>query len=192
MITIGIDNGLDGGVAAIGQCGSLIEVFVMPTTRIVYDWAIAKVRKKKGVRKIEVVRDFDNIIDAKELKLRIDNITQGQPFTLAIEQCPNHSQSKSAMRSMAMSYGILLALPALMPNCTRLIVVRSGNPTDSWQRQMLGNVPQGKTKEAALSMARELWSDETFLETPRCKTPHDGMIDAALIAEFIRTKHITK
>jgi hypothetical protein len=39
-----------------------------------------------------------------------------------------------------------------------------------------------RTKAANIALAKKLFPNETFLATPRCKKPHDGMVDAALIA----------
>jgi hypothetical protein len=61
-----------------------------------------------------------------------------------------------------------------------------------WQPTMLGKVPQGKTKEYALNKVKQLWPDETFLATKRSSVPHDGMVDAALIAEYGRLKTQTQ
>jgi hypothetical protein len=56
----------------------------------------------------------------------------------------------------------------------------------SWQRAMIGaNLPKGGTKPAAIARAAELWPDESFI-LPGCRTPNTGLVDAALIAEFIR------
>jgi len=41
-----------------------------------------------------------------------------------------------------------------------------------------------------LLKARQLWPDETWLASPRCTKPHDGMIDAALIAEYARISNL--
>ncbi len=54
-----------------------------------------------------------------------------------------------------------------------------------WQKVMLGRVPKGRTKEVALKLANELEPSENWLANKRCRTPHDGMIDAYLIARYI-------
>ena len=38
------------------------------------------------------------------------------------------------------------------------------------------------TKATSLNAARRIFPGETFLATPRSKKPHDGLVDAALIA----------
>ena len=86
-------------------------------------------------------------------------------------------------------------------------------PPQRWQKEMLPGKPQrpavphkGKklTKEQAsanravlsrhkaaikayaASVAVGLWPDVDFRRTERCQGPHDGMVDAALIAEYGR------
>jgi hypothetical protein len=53
-----------------------------------------------------------------------------------------------------------------------------------WQRKMLGRVPRGMTKKAALAKARKCWPEEKWLANERCRTPHDGIVDAVLIAQY--------
>jgi hypothetical protein len=59
-----------------------------------------------------------------------------------------------------------------------------------WQKVMLPGCAKGDTKPAALARARQLWPAESWLASPRCSKPHDGMIDAALIAEYGRIKNL--
>lgn len=52
-----------------------------------------------------------------------------------------------------------------------------------------GKNAKGKDNKAmALTTANRLFPHEKFLKTPRCSVPHDGMIDAVLLAEFGRRK----
>ena len=59
-----------------------------------------------------------------------------------------------------------------------------------WQKKMWEGVKPiirgGKvsTKEMSLAAAMKLFPGETFLRTPRCKTPDDNMVDAALLAYY--------
>lgn len=61
-----------------------------------------------------------------------------------------------------------------------------GIDAQRWQKAILPGRKSGETKAAALATATKLWPRELWLETPRCSKPHDGMIDAALIAEYAR------
>jgi hypothetical protein len=60
----------------------------------------------------------------------------------------------------------------------------------TWQAALLGKVPKGGTKAAARAKAAQIWPDEQWLATTRSKKPHEGYVDAALIAEFYRRKFI--
>ena len=50
---------------------------------------------------------------------------------------------------------------------------------------MLGKkLAKGMTKVAALAAANKLWPQQKWIATNKSKVPHDGMIDAALIAHY--------
>ena len=100
---------------------------------------------------------------------------------IAIEALPRHAQSKAAMRMMAMGWGLAYAAAAQLTS--QVIEVKAGNSLDGWQRALLGKVPKGGTKVAALAKARELWPSESWI-APGCRTPHPGYVDAALIAYY--------
>ncbi len=66
----------------------------------------------------------------------------------------------------------------------------------TWQSAVLQGIPQLKksngkndTKGMALLGAKRLFPNESFLATPRSKVPHDGLVDGALIAYYLKMKH---
>jgi hypothetical protein len=66
----------------------------------------------------------------------------------------------------------------------------------AWQKVIWEGVPIQKkangsndTKATSLLSARRLFPNETFLATPRSSVPHDGLIDAALIAKYLQIKY---
>ena len=60
-----------------------------------------------------------------------------------------------------------------------------------WQGEMLKGLPKGdKTKTSAAIMAIRLWPGQSWYASKRCTKVHDGMIDAALIAEYARRKRM--
>jgi len=153
---VGIDNGLDGGLCAISTFdGGIIDKIRMPTYQL---------SKKKEV----------NIRTVNEWLLDLNT-----DFTLAIEEPLAHAKSSQAVRSMAISFGKLLG----MAESHRYPVKRVS--VHKWQKHMLGRIPKGQTKEAALAVAQDLAPDENWLANKRCKKPHDGMVDAYLIATYI-------
>ena len=80
---------------------------------------------------------------------------------------------------MALSFGKLLGMAESRGYEVSRISVHK------WQKQMLGKTAKGLTKIAALNAAERLAPQENWLKNKRCRTPHDGMIDAYLIARYL-------
>jgi len=59
-----------------------------------------------------------------------------------------------------------------------------------WQDVELGkSLAKGQTKKIALMKAQQYWPEESWFATARSRTPHDGIVDAALIAKnYLRCK----
>lgn len=54
-----------------------------------------------------------------------------------------------------------------------------------WQKEIFkGETREANTKLTALKVAKRLFPKESFLATSRSVKPHDGMVDAALIAYY--------
>ena len=160
MIYIGIDNGLTGGLVALSDHpGPPIAMMPMPTRN-----------KAKG-----------NEVDAMEVFNWIAKIwTPLDRITVVLETPGKHSPGAQALCSMWDSYGAIRGVL----EC-RSIRHHRITP-QSWQKTMLIGCAKGDTKPAALAKARQLWPDENWLASPRCTKPHEGLIDAALIAEHAR------
>jgi hypothetical protein len=60
----------------------------------------------------------------------------------------------------------------------------------AWQKIMLPGCAKGDTKPASLAKARQLWPQEAWLASPRCKVPNHNLCDAALIAEYGRINNL--
>lgn len=155
---IGIDNGLDGGLCAIStHDGSIIETIPMPTF-------------KNGTKRE---------VDTKAINSWILNLNT--PFVIAIEEPLRHARSSQAMRSMSISFGKIVG----MAESKNYRLVRIS--VHEWQSKILGKIPKGHTKIAALKKANKLAPEENWLATTRSYVPHDGMVDAFLIGTFYLT-----
>lgn len=152
QVVVGIDNGLDGGLCAVSGHGLVIAYCAMPTYL------------RKGKREIDVKAAYQWIANLHS------------PCVLVIEEPLKHARSSQAMRSMAMSFGKLLAMAEMKDLPTDCVDVHE------WQKKLLGRVPKGKTKKVAFELAHRLHPDEKWLATERSKVAHDGIIDAFLIA----------
>lgn len=155
---IGIDNGLDGALCAVTRNGALVSYTRMPTYA------------RNGKTEVDVVK-----VNHWCSSFEDDTII------LVPEEPLKHAKTSQAMRSMGISYGKLLALAELAEWECRPVEVKD------WQKKMLGKVPKGKTKEYALKVARELLPEETWVP-PGCRVPHDGVVDAFLIARYFLQK----
>ena len=154
---VGVDNGLDGGLAAISTyTGAIIDKTIMPTLQ----------RSKR--REVDTRKVYEWLMELES------------PFLFAIEEPLHHAKSSQAVRSMGISFGKLLGLAESRQWDTKCVSVQK------WQQKMLGFVPKGKTKEAALWKAEALAPDECWQKSKRASKAHDGMVDAFLIARYIR------
>lgn len=168
---IGIDNGLDGGIVALSPIAGLAPIakFTMPTRTVTYP--ARKTTPAKTSREI----------DTRGLVAILEQIGGNrESATVYFEHCPFHADTALTMRSMALSAGKILAvLEAKNFQTVRIL-------SFDWHPAILGKTPKGQTKAFALAKAKEFWPEETWLATERSSIPHNGMIDAALIAEHGR------
>ncbi|MCC5807596.1 MAG: hypothetical protein JJU00_14830 [Opitutales bacterium] len=163
---IGIDNGLDGGIAVIDRQSKIVRIRPMPTQKL-----------GKG-----------RVIDAAAV---LDLLTQWQPpeVTILLEEASKHAAGVLSLCSTWRSFG---ALDAIL-RCTRhrYHIIRPQQWQKAfWARPKMAKGQTFNTKAAALAAARRLWPDENWLATERSTTPHDGMVDGALIAEFGRKNRL--
>ena len=156
---VGIDNGISGGIVAISRAtGSIIDKTPMPLLH------------RLGKKETDTRKVYDWITDLNT------------PFTLAIEEPLRHARSSQAIRSMAINFGKILGLAESKQWDIKCVSVHK------WQKRMLGRVPKGKTKEHALAVAYDIAPDECWKKSKRASKPHDGMVDAFLIARYIWDK----
>lgn len=161
---IGIDNGLDGATVGIDQDGHILFAFVHPTQI----W-------RKG-REIDINEYQKILID----KTAICESFEGK----IIFEEPGGAQSYKAAVSMAASFHALRGF--IESSCLPWERITPAQ----WQRKMLPGCKAKETKPRALELARRLWPDRDWRASERCRKPHDGLIDAALIAEWARRENL--
>jgi crossover junction endodeoxyribonuclease RuvC len=54
----------------------------------------------------------------------------------------------------------------------------------TWQKEMFKGQPKMDTKVASVKVAKMLWPTMDFLATRKSRIPHNGITDAALMAEY--------
>lgn len=147
---VGVDNGLSGGLCAIDQQGRPYRYARMP------------VKEFRG----------RNVMDLAEVVVWLQRLETR--VRLVVEEAPHHGDSASAIRSLGIGYGKLLALEDILRYDITVVAPKT------WQAQMLPK-GRGNTKARALAAAKQLAPEEDWIP-PRCRTPHDGVVDAYLMA----------
>lgn len=159
----GIDNGLDGGIVLLDNVGGIYDALPMPT-----------VKKGKGRE-----------VDVEKLDRLVSLITKSPVNRFVVEEASKHSAGTLALCSTWFTYGSILAV--LRCNQARFETVRPQQWQKAfWTRPKMAKGEKFDTKAAALHAAGRIWPSQDWTPTERARKPHDGMIDAALIAEYGR------
>jgi crossover junction endodeoxyribonuclease RuvC len=159
---IGIDPGLQGGIATIHKGGE-ITTLAMPTI---------KIGKK---------RMLDNALLAGTFSL--PNILDIKSYAILEQQQAMPKQGVTSMFSIGYGFGALKQ--CLVDFNIPHEVVRA----QTWQKEFDISGRKGNTKAQALQICQNLFPNLNLLATERSKKPHEGIVDAMLIAEFARRKH---
>jgi hypothetical protein len=109
------------------------------------------------------------------------NMIEDDDF-VCVESAQKFSAGVMALCSTWFSFGQIVAILKL-----RKIRHRIVNPKE-WQKVFWAHSKGLDTKAQSLRIASQLWPKETWLRTSACSKQHDGMSDAALMAEFIRAR----
>lgn len=161
MIYIGIDNGISGGLVALSDHAGVAPIAKTP---------MPVQGKSKG-----------NEVSVKQLWLWLSQ-WKVDDLTVLLETPGKHSPGVNAIASMWDSYGAIRGLLE-----SRYIRHHRVTP-QTWQKWMLPGCEKGQTKPMALSVCSQLWPNESWMARERSSKPHEGLIDAALIAEYGRRK----
>lgn len=164
MIYAGIDNGISGALVAIDSDSRIIRMTGMPVGS-----------NTRGAR-----------VDSAAVSDWLSALQRdtGIKPTVLLEVPGKFSKGILAVASMWDCFGAIRSILETQKYRHKL------TPPLEWQKKMLPGCAPGDTKPAALIRARQLWPDEKWLLSSRCRTPDGGLIDAALIAEYGRLSSI--
>lgn len=162
MIFIGIDNGLKGGIAGIGN--GKLDLHVMP---------VLSDGKK-------------NRVDIKALRQIFNKYHHGLGFKVTVVyERPVGSKSVMAAVSMADSFARVDSL-LILEDFKREPITPQKWQKMFWKKPKMPKGVKFDTKAAALNVATRLWPEQSWLASSKCRVAHDGLVDAALIAEYCR------
>lgn len=154
MRILGIDPGLDGGIAMMD--GSRLVIEQMPTTG-------GKKRSVDGGSLCVLLRGW--IIDKPIEHVFLERVgaMPGQGVTSMFSFGEGYGVIKGVLSALHISYSLL--------------------SPQKWQNA-IGIPKSTDTKGAAATRAAQLFPGVDFRASARCRKPHDGMVDAALIAAY--------
>lgn len=156
-VVVGIDPGARGGIAVLSLEGEVLEMHVMPTIEKRFD-----------------VHAFSDLISVLHGQYVIRSVGLEKVGALQV-------QGVSSAFTFGQYFGETKAILVAAKLPLRLVVA------SEWQRLMhRGASSKLEPKNRSLEAARLLWPNETFFASPKCRVPHDGLYEAALIGEFTR------
>lgn len=183
MIYVGIDPGLDGGLARIYPNG-FVHLEVMPT--------LDGVRRGGTGRSLDLValaRDIGELLDINRGLYAVLEEQVGMP-SRRMRRKPDGSREVEVVRMPAASaftvgqnYGAILGV------LTALDVPFEIVRPQVWQREFGISRARGDTKAQAAQVATRLFPEVDLRVSERGRVPHSGKCDALLIMEFARRKH---
>jgi hypothetical protein len=172
---VGIDPGLCGAIAVLDQDGSYLGAEAIPLLP----------GKPKRIDWGESVKVVMSICSGHDVILAMERL-HAMPMKLG------GSQANFARGASVGWYVMALCLSThLGPDSPRSNRIEHVTP-QTWQRVMLDGLPQGDTKQRASLAARGLWPDVPWFgpRPPGGRKLAEGVIDALLIAEWARRKHV--
>ena len=166
MKIIGIDPGLDGGIAVMDERG-LRYAEVLPTT---------KLAKKREVN-LAALRDL--------LSIDLDDLNPFARDGVHVFLEHVHAMPKQGVTSMftfGRGFGQIEGILAGLRIPYTLV------SPQTWKKVVMAGEPKG----SEILVAERLWPEQDWRASERCKKQHMGMIDAALIAEYGRRLGLRK
>lgn len=182
MKYIGIDVGKSGGIAVIQD--NKLSLYCIPTIKKEVD--IDELDKLLFEFKYDI--DKEDFIDAHDCMCVIEDV---------------HSIFGSSAKSN-FAFGWIAGILEGLLTANRIPFIKVA--PKEWQKEAWRGVspikintgkklksgePKYKidTKATSLIAAKRLFPNETFLATERSKVPHDGLVDAALMAFYCKMKY---
>jgi crossover junction endodeoxyribonuclease RuvC len=156
MVIMGVDPGLNGGVAFMETSGKIIHFQKMPTKKV----------------------DDKKIIDIQQIAGMIAKLEPEHVFIEKVHSMPK--QGVASTFTFGVGYGMVLGLCFALEALLRTELVTP----QRWQKFMYSSMPDPKSlepKARARLRFGELWP--ALVEE---NVTHDGIIDAMLIAEYGR------
>lgn len=170
LLIISADPGKNGALVCLDQDGKLIDRIVTP--RVSNDGPVDLGAEVAFCNKM-LSRNPDRVMFVIEDVHALYGVST--------------SATSSLMENKGQLEGIFFTMAMIFKNASFHLIAPKTWQKSVWvhcDKVMLAN--KVDTKKTSLACAKRLWPGDLFLKTPKCKTPHDGIVDAMLIAEAAR------
>lgn len=166
MAFAGIDVGAKGGIALLSERGEVLNLRAMPSMCGKFNIALM----------LEALREVD-----EQARL---HAPEGVRFCILEQVGAFPGQGVSSMFSFGYNAGAIEGCISALAWPYQLV------RPQAWQKMMhVGIHSAVDPKVKSLMAAKRLFPKETFLATSRSSKPHDGIVDAVLMAEYGRRIH---
>ncbi len=171
MIYLGVDPGLEGGIAVLSEAGTIIALEEMPIHR-----------PNRGRRQFDLAGIMGLVNRYGKQGALFVTVERLQPLPARV-------------RGKLMGGTIANFNRGLARGCWESLLVALGVPQQlvnprGWQSEMFVGTPKCHPKQRSIIAATRLFPEQTWLRTPRCRKAHDGFTDAALIGEWGRRRRV--
>ncbi len=163
MIFAGIDPGVSGAIVALDEHCRVAARHLMPTLK-----AGAGGRSIVDTREVIALVESLGIASSGSLLVALEEpqVRVGEGAFNSLSTGRNHGRIEGALVALGVRFDIV------RPQAWRKALGISGAAADA--------------KQLSIGWCRRFLPDLELLATPRCKKPHDGIADAACLAEYSR------
>jgi len=172
----GIDTGNNGGLYVIDSEGTPVLRSLIPKKKLYAHKKLSGMKNKM-------------VVDYPALRKVIDSFEEfSNDIVVGLEDVHSlYGMSAKSNFSFGLIKGVKMGILESSPYTYYLITPKKWQ-AEIWQPQDYVRDDKGKniTKETALKAAYRIYGDIDFTGSLRARKPHDGIVDAALIAEYCR------
>lgn len=169
-IIIGVDPGMNGAWVAIDGSSSPISRMVLPR--------IGKTGPVDIPAVIEWVQNL-HLEDYEKVVLSYEDVHPLYGVSV--------SSTGSLMEGKGIIEGVLYSAAYGLKNASVIPLAPKRWQKEIWlTHDKVFKASKVDTKATSLAAAKRIWPSDKFLASERSKTPHDGIVDAMLIAEAAR------
>ncbi len=187
MIYLGVDTGKEGGIVMLDPMGVIVGTWLMPVIRAGNKTLSRGPRKGKTIKAGRDRFDLPGIHALFAKIVVVDARGVASDVRAAVELVtPMPLAYGTTTTFFGQGYGLALIEMAL----TSLGIPYDLMSAQKWQGVMLTGAGTEDRKAASVVIAQRKWPKQDWRRSEKARKAHDGLTDAALIAEYGRRQFI--